>query len=156
MFKYPAFTDKENTPCQNILIKAPKFLSFDSEKGEENIEERLSDLYSTRNNVSLRAPKILSRLAEKGVTQSRNFDGSTYVTADNYTQQEGSDFGSLLTFRNDKFKKEIDQRVYYTEYERNKENFEPQTTYQSINISEYSLNFGPKASNMVSFYLSYC
>jgi hypothetical protein len=52
-----------------------------------------------------------------------------------------------------KSNKEVNQKVYYTEYERNKENFEPQTTYQSFNISEYSLNFGPKASNTVSFIL---
>jgi hypothetical protein len=79
-------------------------LTFDTEKGEENIEERLSDLYSTSNNVSVRAPKILSRLAEKGVTQSRNFGGSTSVTADIYTQAEGSEFGILLTVRNEKVK----------------------------------------------------
>ena len=45
--------------------------STDAEVGEENVEERPSDLYSSYRNVSVRAPRVISSLANSGVTQSR-------------------------------------------------------------------------------------
>ena len=42
-------------------------------EGDENIQERLSDLYSTARNVSVREPKVMSKVTRYGVTQSRHF-----------------------------------------------------------------------------------
>ena len=47
-------------------------------------------------------------------------------------------------------KSEVVFKNYFTENNNEKENFEPQTTYQTLNSSEMSLSFGPKASNMVN------
>jgi hypothetical protein len=157
--------DKENFD-ENSESFSKDLPSQDTEGGEENIKERLSDLYSTHKNVSVRAPKTISHLSEKGVTQSRHFDNNSYMSiTDNFNYANKStlstnDFGSFITTTNRQRSRlnqsEIGSRSYFTEYSKNKENFEPQTTYQSLNQSDYSLSFGPKATNRVNFQFFVC
>jgi len=163
--------DKENHQFNNMNTKVSNnenwlnlLPSEGTDGGEENIKERLSDVYSTRNNVSVRQPKVIRTLAEKGVTQSRNFDSSGYISisdnchTENKTSFTGSDFGSFLTTKHGQkptYKREVDSRTYFSEFSKNKENFEHQNIDQSITQTDYCLNFGPKASQTVSWIFEY-
>lgn len=108
-----------NPQESDILIK----------EGDENIQERLSDLYSTARNVSVRAPKVMTQC---GVTQSRHFS-SYHPELETYNSQSCHNHNSSMVTRS-----------YFTEY--NKENYEP---YQTAS-SEFYMSFGPKADQKVS------
>lgn len=127
--------------------------------GSENIQERHSDLYSTHN-VSRRVPRI-STFIEKGATNSKRFETDFSMSVwEPYIKTENSfvtnDFGGIIKRRGrqrSQFEKsDIKIKNYFTEW--NKENFEPQTTYQTLNNSLNSINFGPKALTKVLFLLT--
>lgn len=130
--------------------------STDAEVGEENVEERPSDLYSSYRNVSVRAPRVISSLANSGVTQSRfsNTKKSWMYIWDNEISEYkesivSNDFWNFNDTQNNNFKLKQyvkGSRNYHTDFtNKDKENCDPQTTYQTYKGSAWSISFGPKA-----------
>lgn len=126
--------------------------------GEENIEERPSDVYSNFKNVSVRAPRIIVGLAERGVTQSRaqnSFNNYMSISENEpvlnkrsfVSTNDLSSFIETRSFNRIKLNKsEVGSRNYHTDHtSKHVELFEPQTTYQTLRESEFSMSFGPKA-----------
>lgn len=128
--------------------------STDAEIGEENIEERPSDLYSSYRNVSVRAPRVISSLANSGVTQSRFTSSKNewmYIcdkqACDNKTSVASNNDFSFIETQNYNLKQYVKgSRNYHTDYtDKGKENWNPQTVYQTYKGNTWNISFGPKA-----------
>lgn len=138
-----------------------KSMGFETD-GSENVKERISDAYASKNES--RIPRT-SDFWDKIISLSGRFQDDHYKSVWETYHIKNTDsisttgFGSFITNRGGK-RSQFDKfdplhRSYCTETGKDKRNFDNQMSCNSFYKSNYSLNFGPKATNSVSDFFCY-